>query len=251
MRSFPRRMLPVAAVLMAFWGSIAPGAPEDDFGAPVKPAVGAEKPHDKAGAETDAAPGKSDEPAPADDAPDEIERLERAIEGMREAHRRMAAADTGKGTQEIQEQVVQDLERLLKFLKKQQRNRRNNPSQNQNQNENQSSQDQQQRQQAQKDQLDPQNSGKRSQPDKSTSPGQGRREPKARDSEERHDPARAGADEEMRRSLLIKDVWGHLPPHVREAMQQSFKEKYLPKYEELVKRYYESLAEKNRKRSGK
>jgi aspartate aminotransferase-like enzyme len=54
---------------------------------------------------------------------------------------------------------------------------------------------------------------------------------------------------------LIKDVWGHLPPHVREAMLNSMSEKYLPKYEELVKKYYEALAQKtkteNRKKTGK
>ena len=50
---------------------------------------------------------------------------------------------------------------------------------------------------------------------------------------------------------MIKDVWGHLPPHLREAMQSTFNDKYLPKYEDLVKTYFEALAEKNRKRTGK
>ena len=44
----------------------------------------------------------------------------------------------------------------------------------------------------------------------------------------------------------VKDV-GHLPPHIREAMLNSVSEKYLPKYEDLVKKYYEDLAEKSRK----
>jgi len=54
---------------------------------------------------------------------------------------------------------------------------------------------------------------------------------------------------------VIETNWGHLPPHVREAMLNSISEKYLPKYEELVKKYYDALAQKrtaeNRKKTGK
>jgi hypothetical protein len=34
-------------------------------------------------------------------------------------------------------------------------------------------------------------------------------------------------------------------------MQNAFSENYLPKYEDLVKKYYEALAEKNRKRQAR
>ena len=45
---------------------------------------------------------------------------------------------------------------------------------------------------------------------------------------------------------LTKDVWGHLPPHLREQLLNVYSEKYLPKYEELVRQYYEALAEQSR-----
>jgi hypothetical protein len=99
-------------------------------------------------------------------------------------------------------------------------------------------------------QNDPQGTGgKPDRQKKDGSSGSQRNDGKSPDSEERADQARKAAAEQARRQELIKDVWGHLPPHLREAMQNSFSEKYLPKYDELVKKYYESLAEKNRNRS--
>jgi len=181
------------------------------------------------------------------DASDVVDRLERAIEGMRSAQNRIRSADTSGKTQKIQEQVVKDLEEILTLLKKQQ-GRQQSQSQNQKRDQN---QQQSERQKMQKDQADPQNSGAKKDSDNSADPREGRRnEGKSTDSQERTDPAKAAA-ERARRAQMIKDVWGHLPPHVREAMLNSVSEKYLPKYEELVKKYYEALAEKNRKSSGK
>jgi hypothetical protein len=177
---------------------------------------------------------------------DEIDRLERAIGGMRSAQKRIAGSDTSPETQKIQERVIQDLERLLAFLKKQQ-NRR---SSQQNQNDNQQDQ-QNERLKLEKSQGNPQNSGSKKGTDPKDSQGDRRSDDKSTDSQERSDAARAKAADESRRLQLIKDVWGHLPPHLRDAMQTAFSEKYLPKYEDLVKKYYEALAEKNRKRSGK
>lgn len=176
-------------------------------------------------------------------ADDEIDRLERAIEGMRQAQKRISAADTSGETQKIQQRVVKDLEDILALLKKQQRQRSQPQKQKSDQNQQPS-----QRQKMQKEQTDPQNSGSKKNPDKPGDPRDGRRnDGKSADSQERTDPARAAA-EQARRVQMIKDVWGHLPPHVREAMLNSVSEKYLPKYEELVKKYYEALAEKNRKK---
>jgi hypothetical protein len=45
-----------------------------------------------------------------------------------------------------------------------------------------------------------------------------------------------------RRRTLATSVWGHLPDRYREEMQQGYRERYLPEYENLVERYYEALA---------
>jgi tRNA 2-selenouridine synthase SelU len=73
-----------------------------------------------------------------------------------------------------------------------------------------------------------------------------RRDDPSRNAQENVNAAQRARDEEARREQMVKDVWGHLPPHLRDAMLQSFREKYLPQYEDLVRRYYEALAEKSR-----
>lgn len=186
-------------------------------------------------------------PAPAA-AESEIARLERVIAGMREAGQRIEKDDSGRQTQQIQERVIKELEKLLELLKQQQQSQSQNPDRPQ-QNSNQRQNQQQNRQRGlSRQQLDPQNSGGRRDSQKKGQPGEQGDETKSRESTERRDAPRPPQDDEARRQRIIKDVWGHLPPSVRESMQTSFNERYLPRYEELVKRYYEALAEKNRKR---
>jgi hypothetical protein len=46
----------------------------------------------------------------------------------------------------------------------------------------------------------------------------------------------------QRRRNLATSVWGHLPPRLRDKMEGAFSERFLPQYDDLVRRYYESLA---------
>jgi hypothetical protein len=213
------------------------------------PLAAAPKPADD---DVPVAEGPADESAPSADedellraieakkaAAEEIDRLERAIEGMRSAQKRIGASDTSAQTQKIQERVVKDLEELLALLKKQQ-SRQSSSQQSPNQKQDPSQKNQ--RQKMEKGRGDPQNS---------ESQGDRRNDDKSANSQERTDAARAKAAEDARRAQMIKDVWGHLPPHLREAIRNALRDNYLPKYDDLVKKYYEALAEKNRKRTGK
>lgn len=241
-------------VVCCAWSSLtaAPRPAEDDGGAlvPEGPVEESVKPKDKpASTGDDEELLKAVEPDLKQQVADEIDRLERAIGGMRSAQKRIAGSDTSLETQKIQERVVKDLEDLLTFLKKQQQSRQ---SSQQNQDEKQDkNQSQNHRQKVRKDQGNPQNSGARKGSDPNDPKSGRRNDDKSADSQELSDAARAKAADEARRVQVIKDVWGHLPPHLRDAMHQAFSEKYLPKYEDLVKSYYEALAEKNRKRTGK
>jgi|GEM_PF-1160702 len=239
--------LALALCLFALCGSPLLAAPENDVD-PTAEKESTSNPDPKP-----TAPDADEPIKPADvlkalrEADHEIDRLESAIEGMRSAQKRISAADTSRDTQKIQDQVVKDLEDVLAMLKKQQ-SRRRGQSQNQKRDQDQQQSD---RQKMQKDQTDPQNSGTKKSQEKNGDPRDGRRnDGKSADSQERTDAARV-IEEKARRAQMIKDVWGHLPPHVREAMLNSVSEKYLPKYEELVKKYYEALAEQNRKKTGK
>lgn len=191
------------------------------------------------------------------------ERLERAIENMRSAKDRLAEEDTGADTRNLQSRAVDDLEKLLEALQNPPPSQQNqNQSQSQNQSQNQSRSQNQQRQRQSKSQQQRQRKqssrNRRSQSQRQRQqqaqrqsqpqPQPGERAEQPTGAEERTDAARRKAEEEARRRSVADDVWGHLPPSVREALQKSFNEKYLPKYEELVRRYYESLAEQNRGR---
>ncbi|HEY2783901.1 MAG TPA: hypothetical protein VGJ05_02915 [Fimbriiglobus sp.] len=47
---------------------------------------------------------------------------------------------------------------------------------------------------------------------------------------------------------ITKDVWGHLPPQLRQQMSQFYREHFMPKYSELLRQYYSSLAEKEKEK---
>ena len=50
---------------------------------------------------------------------------------------------------------------------------------------------------------------------------------------------------------LYKDVWGHLPEALRAEMNAYSNDKqFMAKYDELIKRYYRSIAEEGRKKQG-
>ena len=49
---------------------------------------------------------------------------------------------------------------------------------------------------------------------------------------------------------IVKDVWGHLPDKLRQQATQYYQQDFMPRYTELLKLYYSSLAEKGGKRVG-
>jgi hypothetical protein len=42
---------------------------------------------------------------------------------------------------------------------------------------------------------------------------------------------------------MLKRVWGHLPPRLREQLSSGMAEEFLPKYEKLIEEYYQRLVE--------
>ena len=45
---------------------------------------------------------------------------------------------------------------------------------------------------------------------------------------------------------FTKQVWGHLPEKLRQQASQYYREQYMPKYQEMLKQYYSNLAERDR-----
>lgn len=65
----------------------------------------------------------------------------------------------------------------------------------------------------------------------------------ADDSEERSDQRQPTAVKTLPRKRLEVDVWGHLPEKVREKLLSAYGERMVPQYEDLVQRFYRSLAD--------
>lgn len=46
---------------------------------------------------------------------------------------------------------------------------------------------------------------------------------------------------------VVKEVWGHLPDKLRQQASQYYRQEFMPRYAELLKLYYASLSEKDKK----
>ena len=139
---------------------------------------------------------------------------------MKTAQALIRAADSLDRAPPVQQQVVADLDALIEQLAKQCCSGAGQPGE------------------------QPKPSSKRSQT-ASAKPGAkpGRGSSPARDSIarlQRGDPQAVNLSE---REALLKDLWGHLPPHVREQMLQAHSDEFLPQYELEIEKYFRRLAE--------
>lgn len=176
------------------------------------------------------------------------DRLERVIDGMRDAQRRLTGGASG-GARAVQDQVAKDLAALIDELQDQSQNSSENSPQGQ------AGQKKsprggrgaaRQRMAAAQQQMQRQ-SAAAAQAEAEAELQKRRQEGKSKDTSELTDRQAAEQAEQERRRQAVQDFWGHLPPNVREQLLNINTEKFLPKYEDLVRRYYESLAEKSKK----
>lgn len=177
-------------------------------------------------------------------------KLDRAARGMRRAGEKLDEHQTGKDTRAVQEQVIKDLDDLIKQLQ--------NPpppqggggggggSSSSSAQAGKAGQSMQQKMSASAGQ------GQRGKPQglNSSKPqgaeaGQqgGQDKQNAEGSSERTESERKAADEAARKKKLEMDVWGHLPPHLRDQLLNTYGERMLPKYQQLVKQFYEALSD--------
>jgi hypothetical protein len=64
-----------------------------------------------------------------------------------------------------------------------------------------------------------------------------------RDSTNRIERGEKQSTETVDAKDVLRRIWGHLPDKLRDEMQASFSEQFLPKYERLIEEYYKRLAE--------
>jgi len=153
--------------------------------------------------------------------PDERFIAERAIASLDEAARRLRDSAADSRTVELQRAAVQDLDELLKRLKSS--SAPSSPPQTSSEGES----------------AEQQKTGSSS----DSSGGANSNRDAAQSSEQAEGGDHAKDAEIARRRDLAQSTWGHLPPKMQEELQRSFSERFVPKYEELIRQYYEALAE--------
>ena len=176
---------------------------------------------------------------------DPVQSLQRILGGMKLSAELMKNDEAETATKKTQPQVVKDLDELIKFLESQSSSSPPPPDSSQ---QPQQPMDQDPMPGDQKPQPKPQNSAE---PGQEQPGAKSQDEARSRESTERKQPPRDPRESRSLsgQELYEKEVWGHLPPALRRELLNIYSEKYIPQYEDLVRRYYESLAEGNRRRS--
>jgi hypothetical protein len=163
------------------------------------------------------------------------ELMKRVSTNLHTAEERITRSDLGSGTQDIQRDVVKDLDQLIVQARRQQQQQQQQPS-----NSRASSSSQQSLQ-------------TRRNPRRQNQAAQNGRLPRgAGEQQTRNNNSNGGPNsnrgDKNKISDLYKDVWGHLPEALRQEVDQYSREQFMAKYNELLKQYYSTIAEKGRRK---
>lgn len=185
---------------------------------------------------------KDEEPqdAPAPEAKEVVERLNK---NLRVAEERLSKKDASERTLTVQRDILKDLDALIDQKQKQQ-DQQQQQQQNQDQN-----------QQQNKNRNKPQEQNQSGQPDKPAPKPEPEKpegsEPKPKQGEDKGKESKAGTDSKegsTKIADLYKDIWGHLPETLRQEMDAYAREQFMAKYQDVLKQYYTTIAEKGRKK---
>jgi hypothetical protein len=168
------------------------------------------------------------------------------VKQMKAVQTRLKEGNTGSETREIQQQVVRDLEKLIDAASRQ------SGSPNQGSGKSQSGE------KSLTGEKSPQNSVNGSPPPSQAAQRGGAEGASAKaggSAPGKHGGRRMAKPIQTKVALpgersLLREVWGHLPPAMREHVRVDFSETVLPAYDELVRRYFEALLEESPHRAG-
>lgn len=169
--------------------------------------------------------------------------LDEAVAAMREVSQQLGKLDRSADTEQLQKGIVSNIDALIEKLKNLPPPSSSDPSKNSDRDQfdsDSTSQGQKQGPQSNPQQTPQKQNG-------ADSASGGAPQPKSGKSGESTEQNRRQARERVaalaRRRALIDEVWGHLPPAMRERLLNVGSEKLLPQYEDRIRRYYEALAE--------
>jgi hypothetical protein len=227
------------------------------------------KPKDEKKDPKEGDPGAADEPEV-----DEAEVLSRVGKNMRTSEDRLDHAELNDGTRQVQEDIIKDLDSLINQMKNGGAEDQNQQQQDQQQNQGDKPQSGQKKQgQSGKQQVGmgkPQRGLRGQQRQQQARAGQGKKssqqggqqqqqanagqQPQQQPGQQANNPNNQGGGGGQsqgpvnRLDEMYKDVWGHLPETMRAEMNAYSREQFMAKYNDLIKQYYSTVAEKSRKK---
>jgi hypothetical protein len=167
--------------------------------------------------------------------------VEPIVKQMKAAQTRLKEGDTGSETRGIQQQAVRDLEKLIDAASRQS----DSPSRGSGKSQ---SSGEKSPQNSENGSPQPSQAGQRAGAEGASAKAGGPA-PGTRGGTRTARPVQTKVAMPGERSLL-REVWGHLPPAMREHVRVDFSETVLPAYDELVRRYFEALLEEPPQRPG-
>lgn len=195
---------------------------------------------------------KDEESPPLEPDKDPKEIVSRIAKNMRSSETRLAKIDAGEGTRQIQQDILKDLDSLIRRQQQQEQQQQQQSQQQQSQPEQQQEQqDQQQRQAAQTQSQRQQQKSQKQQPLPREQQGQPKPQPKPEEAKGKQaggGPKQTAKGEINKLADVYKDIWGHLPETLRKEMDAYGREEFMAKYGDLLKQYYATIAEKARKK---
>jgi len=189
--------------------------------------------------------------------------LSPVVDAMRSVQGRLARRDLAVETRNVQNEIVSSFDELIERLRQQKQQQdasarrqsqskspqRNQSQQNQPQDQSQDQSQDQQQDQSQQSQSRPSSAQQQEQAGKNNSGGKPTDD--ATSSSLPNDKSRldtvAGATGTEARNQLMQQAWGNLPAGVRQEMQSSRPEKFLPAYSGLIEAYFKRLSEQESK----
>jgi hypothetical protein len=141
--------------------------------------------------------------------------LVRLNQRMKQVERRIAEAHGDEKTQRLQHDISDDLSKLIAALDRQCRQCKKQGSSS--------------------------SRAQAGQPKAGTNPAEQASQRPPQDSSDRLEEKKAAKVDLAKMQEMLKDAWGHLPAQLRQQMEQSANEEFLPKYELEIAEYYRSL----------
>jgi hypothetical protein len=193
---------------------------------------------------------------------EDVDKMDRAVKGMRSAGEKLEEGQTADETQSIQKQVIKDLEDIINQLENPPPNQGNGGAgggggggggggaSGRSGRGGGGSSLRRMRPQGASGKGKPSGQAQKKPGDAEEQAG-GTSSENGVDSSKMSQADRKAAEEAARKQKLEMDVWGHLPQHVREELLNTYGERMLPKYENLVKQFYEALSTQGERKKKK